>query len=155
MGFGFSNPTQFIVMEYAPNGSLFDALGNLKNDFNSSRKATILSDITSGLAYLHEGRPPILHQDLKSLNILMDENWTAKIADFGIAKDLRQKKKQPKLGEQRNTIDGDEEDEESGAAHGGTLQWLAPECIVSEDVKPTKEMDIYALGYVFLVESFF
>jgi serine/threonine-protein kinase CTR1 len=135
MGFGISPPTQFIVMEYMPRGSLFDILGS-KEVLTAAMKSQFVTDIVDGLLYLHEGKPPILHQDLKSLNLLVAEDWTIKIADFGIAREL----KRPKASSEDVV-----EDTEESADHGGTLQWLAPECLVPE-FAPTKEMDIYALG---------
>jgi len=46
----------------------------------------IIVDIARGLAYLHEElQPPIIHRDIKATNILLDKNYNAKIADFGLA----------------------------------------------------------------------
>jgi serine/threonine protein kinase len=138
MGFGVVLPSQFIVMEYMPKGSLFDVLAS-KDFIDAELKHKFITDIVDGLAYLHTGSPPILHQDLKSLNLLVDSDYTIKISDFGIAKELKTKKLLENVNEMNET------NENESISHGGTLQWLAPECIVDE-IPPTKEADIYALG---------
>ena len=46
----------------------------------------LLLDVCSGCAYLHAHSPPLIHRDLKSLNILVDENWRGKVADFGMTR---------------------------------------------------------------------
>jgi serine/threonine protein kinase len=60
-----------------------------------------------GMSYLHSGNPPILHRDLKSANILLNESYTAKVCDFGLSR----------LKAQERSMTG----------NCGTVQWMAPE----------------------------
>ena len=84
-------------------------------------------DVSSGLAYLHALQPPIIHQDIKPGNILIDENNNFAITDFGISS---------KRGGQH----GYYEDENSG-----TMAYMAPERF-EEEVEPEPESDIWAVG---------
>eukprot|EP00727_Mastigamoeba_balamuthi_P002712 m51a1_g12438 putative pas domain-containing protein tyrosine kinase (500) ;mRNA; f:836029-838601 len=59
-----------IISEFMPNGSLYDLLSDKTIPLAMATKLTILSDIASGMAYLHGGNPPIIHCDLKSSNVL-------------------------------------------------------------------------------------
>ena len=67
-------------------GSLFDLL--YKNDHpmpELRHTLKLLKEVALGIFYLHESNPPVLHLDLKSANVLIDENGTAKICDFGMS----------------------------------------------------------------------
>ncbi len=65
-----------LVMEWMAGGSLFDALHHDQRKRPVNEKKIAL-DVGQGLAYLHSSRPPILHRDLKSLNVLIDQQATS------------------------------------------------------------------------------
>ncbi|XP_039121857.1 LOW QUALITY PROTEIN: receptor protein-tyrosine kinase CEPR2-like [Dioscorea cayenensis subsp. rotundata] len=125
-------PVSFLVFEYMPNGNLYQALrhefkgGKPELDWNKRYKIAV--GAAKGLMYLHHDcSPAIVHRDIKSTNILLDEDYEAKISDFGIAKIA-------------------EESELSTFA--GTHGYIAPELAYS--VKLTEKSDIYSFGVVLL-----
>ena len=67
------------------NVDLFKYLKTQK-EIDISVKISWAKDITNGMVYLHSFVPPIVHRDLKSMNILLDENLKAKVADLGLAR---------------------------------------------------------------------
>jgi len=85
-------------------------------------------DIVSGVNYLHSRN--IIHSDLKSPNILLDEKYRAKITDFGVSK-IKETMK--------STV--------AGPGNAGTVRWQAPE-LWEKDAKTEKSSDIYSLGTV-------
>jgi serine/threonine protein kinase len=89
----------------------------------------IISDVVSGLEFLHSANPPVLHNDLKSANILVDDSFRAKVADFGLSGKARSSGGQP-----------------------GTPLWMAPELLRRES-SPTTATDVYAFG-ITLAEVF-
>ena len=54
--------------------------------FPLSLKCSILHNVASGLAFLHERKPPIIHRDLSAKNVLLTQGMVAKIADLGVAR---------------------------------------------------------------------
>ncbi|KAI4381048.1 hypothetical protein MLD38_007165 [Melastoma candidum] len=77
-----------LVYEYMSQGNLqFHLSKNLSQVISWSQRLQIAVDAAHGLEYLHSGcRPPIIHRDFKTTNILLDENLQAKIADFGLSR---------------------------------------------------------------------
>ncbi|EPS74340.1 hypothetical protein M569_00412, partial [Genlisea aurea] len=115
-------PLLCIVTEFMRGGSVYDFLHKQKGVFNLSTLLKIAADVSKGMTYLHQNN--IIHRDLKAANLLMDENETVKIADFGIARVQIQ----------------------SGimTAETGTYRWMAPEII---EHKPyNHKADVFSFG---------
>lgn len=93
VGFCEEKDERLLVYEYMKNGALYNHL----HDKNNSEKASslvnswkmrikIALDAARGIEYLHNyAVPPIIHRDIKSSNILLDSNWTARVSDFGLS----------------------------------------------------------------------
>ncbi|CAI9296343.1 unnamed protein product [Lactuca saligna] len=92
---GSTEKEMILVYEYMRNGSLGDHLHKRKGNVSNSSQLTwiqrlnICIDAARGLDYLHTGtgvESRVIHRDIKSSNILLDENLVAKISDFGLSR---------------------------------------------------------------------
>ncbi|KAF9153352.1 hypothetical protein DFQ26_000596, partial [Actinomortierella ambigua] len=117
-----------MIMDIAENGSLSKLIQSNPNGFHIADKKRIAQEITRGLAYMHD--LGVLHRDLKSDNVLLDEHMVVKLCDFGLA-----------------TIKAGAAAESSGAVHVGTDRWRAPELFFEKPEYTTKS-DMYALGWI-------
>ncbi|KAG6576951.1 putative receptor-like protein kinase, partial [Cucurbita argyrosperma subsp. sororia] len=86
-GFCVEKHERFLVYEYMANGSLKDHLhAPGRTPLSWQTRIQIAIDVANALEYLHYYcDPPLCHRDIKSSNILLDENFVAKVADFGLA----------------------------------------------------------------------
>ncbi|XP_059654471.1 probable LRR receptor-like serine/threonine-protein kinase RKF3 [Cornus florida] len=123
---------RMIVCDLMHNGSLHDHLfGSEMKKLSWPIRQKIALGTARGLAYLHNGAlPAIIHRDIKSSNILLDESFEPKVADFGLAK--------------FNPM---------GMTHlstrvAGTLGYVAPEYALYG--KLTEGSDVYSFGVVLL-----
>lgn len=121
--FSIYKGTPYLVLPYCQNGSTELITGQMQRDEDIWK---FISDVASGLNYLHTSNPPIVHQDIKPANILIDDKRNYTITDFGISIS------------RRNRL-YDTED------NSGTLAYMAPERF-AEGANPMPESDIWALG---------
>ena len=131
LGFAMQEKNYTIVMEYVPQGTLYDLLSNPAEALPWPVRINISFGIGSGLAYLHQR--DTFHRDLKSMNVLMGNNYHAKLADFGSVNF-----KNGLL----NPVN------ESHTRLSGTLLWLPPERGSGEYIVGDETTDIYSLGVV-------
>ncbi|XP_027154979.1 probable LRR receptor-like serine/threonine-protein kinase At2g28960 [Coffea eugenioides] len=89
VGYCYEDTHMALVYEYMANGNLRELL-SVKDDNNVlswAERLQIALDAAQGLDYLHNGcKPSIIHRDIKSTNILLNEKFEAKLADFGLSR---------------------------------------------------------------------
>lgn len=121
-------PRLCMVSEYMEGGSLYELLYKKKRIPSSRRRLVLALDIAKALAYLHSMQPQIVHRDLKSPNILLEEHGDhAKVGDVGLAR--------------VRALSGEKM---MGAA--GTYPWMAPEMLAGHSY--TEKADVYSYGIV-------
>ncbi|KAK7267267.1 hypothetical protein RIF29_19934 [Crotalaria pallida] len=88
LGYCQENNLQFLVYEYVPNGSvsghLYGPSQQLNEKLGFKHRCSISLGAAKGLAHLHSLRPSLVHTDFKTANVLLDENYFAKVADAGV-----------------------------------------------------------------------
>ena len=91
-GFCSHGPNKFLVYDYIDRGDLRDALSNDKRaeELDWSKRVEIVRSIANALSYLHHDcRPPIIHRDISSKNVLLGNEFKAYLSDFGTARFLK------------------------------------------------------------------
>ncbi|EDR27323.1 serine-threonine protein kinase, putative [Entamoeba dispar SAW760] len=113
--------TFYIISELAINGNLEELI--YKKSIHEENKLKMILEIAKGLKYLHELK--IIHRDLKPANILIGNNFTIKISDFGLSAFVNEKKLDVILG---------------------SYKWMSPERFLKK--KYGKPADVYAFGII-------
>ncbi|PKI74947.1 probable leucine-rich repeat receptor-like protein kinase At5g49770 [Punica granatum] len=134
VGFCFEQGEQILVYEFIPNGTVKESLsGKSGIRLDWIRRLRVALGAARGIQYLHElANPPIIHRDIKSNNILLDERLNAKVGDFGLCK-----------------LMGTDEKGHVTTQVKGTMGYLDPEYYMTQQL--TEKSDVYSFG-VFCLE---
>ncbi|KAF7149202.1 hypothetical protein RHSIM_Rhsim03G0241100 [Rhododendron simsii] len=132
VGYCITGSHRMLVYEFVPNNTLaFHLHGKGRPNMDWSTRLKIALGAAKGLAYLHEDcHPKIIHRDIKATNILLDSNFEAKVADFGLAKF------------------SPDADTHISTRVMGTFGYLAPEYASSG--KLTDKSDVFSFGVMLL-----
>ncbi|XP_004516233.1 serine/threonine-protein kinase-like protein At3g51990 [Cicer arietinum] len=129
---GFTNDgskDRLLVVEFMSNGTLFDVLhSNSSRTVNWGRRIRLALQTAKAIDTLHSSNPPVIHRDIKSANVLIDQNFNARLGDFGLA--LRG------------------HDRIRSTPPAGTMGYLDP-CYVTPDNLSTK-IDVFSFGILLL-----
>ncbi|WVZ73408.1 hypothetical protein U9M48_021718 [Paspalum notatum var. saurae] len=132
IGYACQDEQRMLVYEYMARGSLEHHLfKNLLSTLPWCTRLKIAVGAAKGLAFLHEADTPVIYRDFKASNILLDSDYTAKLSDFGLAKEGPQ---------------GD--DTHVTTRVMGTHGYAAPEYILTGHL--TAKSDVYSFGVVLL-----
>ncbi|CAI9262301.1 unnamed protein product [Lactuca saligna] len=139
LGFCFDSKKRALVYEFMPNGSLEKFIHghvplNTREHIGVQKLFDVALGIARGLDYLHRGcNTRILHLDIKPHNILLDEDFCPKIADFGLAKLYSRKESIVSMIEAR-----------------GTIGYIAPEVFNRSFGGVSHKSDVYSYGMLIL-----
>ena len=119
-----------LVTELMPKGSVYDLMHDKNNQLSFKRRMKMAKQAALGMNWLHCSKPPFIHRDLKTSNLLVDDGYNVKVCDFGLS----------------HVKSHGDKGVRGSYGSCGTPLWMAPEVLLN---KPYDEsVDVYSFGIV-------
>ncbi|KAG9038308.1 hypothetical protein FS837_001287 [Tulasnella sp. UAMH 9824] len=129
MGFTLQ-PSIALISPWYENGNVQQYLKSLEAQKQDCDRLKLLHEIAQGLTYLHEFTPPVVHGDIKPDNILIDDNGSALIIDFGLSRSVVESISGPISS---NPVEGN-------------VRWMAPELVKDGNLPKSLKADVYSFA---------
>ena len=126
--FAVSGDRPYLILPFCERGNI----GKMVGKMDEEEAWKLLRDASSALAYLHAMNPPVLHQDIKPANILLNDNGDYMLTDFGVSTQVKQSLSRVSH-------------QDMALLSAGTISYMAPERF-SRNNLPVMANDIYSLG---------
>merc|ERR1719356_971390 len=137
LGACLTPPSLCVITEFMQGGSLHDLLHVRRTPLHGAQRRNLALQVAEAIVFLHGHSPPVVHRDLKSMNILLDLQVNAKLCDFGLTMPM-----DPDKTHFTRRAGGE----------SGSPRYMAPEFFI-DTAKITEKIDIWAMGCV-LIEVF-
>lgn len=129
IGCVLEHPNLAVVTEFVPNGNVFDLLYSHRVNLPAAIRLKIAMQVAIAVCYMHSCDPIVIHRDLKTQNLVLDEEYSVKLCDFGKTQAFDENAEFP-LQQDDN---------------GGSPRYMAPECFQS-GAYITEKVDIWSFG---------
>ncbi|RRT81734.1 hypothetical protein B296_00014228 [Ensete ventricosum] len=128
---------RLLVVEFMPNGTLYDLFHSNPRPPGWARRLRLALQTAKALLTLHSAQPPVIHRDVKSANVLIDQDSNARLADFGLA-----------LRDDDDAADGKFPSSARSTPPAGTLGYLDPSYVTPESL--STKTDVFSFGILLL-----
>ena len=146
LGYSFNqNKTKFyIITDYMKNKSLKYYIEANKGKISLKQKLTFIYEIALAIEYMHSRKEKIFHRDIKSSNILLDDELHCKLCDFGMSKIYQKENDKEIKKEESNSSNNNNLNTNYQTNSQSTLFWMSPEYLCDGIIN--EKSDIYSFG---------
>lgn len=144
IGVLFKDKRVNFISEYVPGGTLRETIEKMNIDYSWNLRVSYAKDIASGMAYLHSMN--VIHRDLNSHNCFVRENQSIVVADFGLARLVKEDKPEKNNSSPEQVSKLSKQHRKKRYTVVGNPYWMAPEMI--RGISYDERVDVFSFGII-------